>query len=149
MAGWGRAPQAQEPDPGVRCVQSGDTSPGMTLPPDWPYAVQQRHEGYWPPPRPPRRRLRRFARRTFAVLAVIVFIAVVGFGGLLLLTPSAGNATALAQAQASSHGVAYPGPAVPAKFAAALVATEDHRFYSDPGIDPIAVGRVVDRKSVV
>ena len=41
-----------------------------------------------------------------------------------------------------AHGIAYPGPPVPARFAAALVATEDHRFYSDPGIDPVAVGRV-------
>jgi penicillin-binding protein 1A len=31
---------------------------------------------------------------------------------------------------------------VPARFAKSLVATEDHRFYQDPGIDPIAVGRV-------
>jgi penicillin-binding protein 1A len=27
--------------------------------------------------------------------------------------------------------------------AAALVATEDHRFYSEPGIDPVAVGRLI------
>ena len=32
---------------------------------------------------------------------------------------------------------------MPARFAQSLVATEDHRFYSDPGVDPIAVGRVV------
>jgi len=32
---------------------------------------------------------------------------------------------------------------VPARFAAALVATEDHRFYSEPGFDPIAIGRVI------
>jgi penicillin-binding protein 1A len=27
--------------------------------------------------------------------------------------------------------------------AAALVATEDHRFYSEPGVDPVAVGRLI------
>jgi membrane peptidoglycan carboxypeptidase len=148
MAGWGRAPQAPEPEPGVRCVQSGDTQPGMTLPPDWEYARAlqngQPPGGPWPQQRPPRRRRRfgRFVRRTFAVLLVIVFIAAVSLGGLLVLTPSAGDASQLAQAQSTGHGVAYPGPAVPARFAEALVATEDHRFYSDPGIDPIAVGRV-------
>ena len=39
------------------------------------------------------------------------------------------------------HRAAYPGPPVPARFAAALEATEDHRFNSEPGIDPIAVAR--------
>ena len=29
----------------------------------------------------------------------------------------------------------YPGPPVPALFAESLVATEDHRFYSEPGMD--------------
>jgi membrane peptidoglycan carboxypeptidase len=147
MAGWGQAPRS-EPEPGVRCVQSGDTTPGQTLPPGWQYAGPDHtgadHTGPWPQQRPPRRRRRlgKIVRRTLAVLAVIVFAAAAAFGGLLLLTPSAGDASALAQAQASGHGIAYPGPAVPAKFAEALVATEDHRFYSDPGIDPIAVGRV-------
>jgi membrane peptidoglycan carboxypeptidase len=81
-------------------------------------------------------------RRTLAVLGVIVLIVIVGFGGLLLLTPSPGNAQQLARAQDKAHGVAFPGPPVPARFARSLVATEDHRFYSDPGIDPFAVGRV-------
>jgi penicillin-binding protein 1A len=81
-------------------------------------------------------------RRALAVLGVIVLLVIVGFGGLLLFTPSAGNAQQLARAQDRAHGVAYPGPPVPARFAKSLVATEDHRFYSDPGIDPLAVGRV-------
>ena len=64
-------------------------------------------------------------------------------GALFVLTPSAGQATALAQAQAAEHHIAYPGPAVPQNFAQALVATEDHRFYTDPGVDPFALARVV------
>jgi hypothetical protein len=32
--------------------------------------------------------------------------------------------------------IAYPGPPVPVYFAQALVATKDHRFYTDPGVDP-------------
>ena len=42
------------------------------------------------------------------------------------------------------HGIGYPGPAVPANFTRPLIATEDKRFYSEPGIDPLAVGRVIE-----
>ena len=76
------------------------------------------------------------------VLAVVVLLALAG-GALFVLTPSAGQATALAQAQAAGHHIAYPGPPVPRYFAQALVATEDHRFYADPGVDPFALARVV------
>ena len=75
-------------------------------------------------------------------LAVVVLLALAG-GALFVLTPSAGQATALAQAQAAEHHIAYPGPPVPRYFAQALVATEDHRFYADPGVDPLALARVV------
>ena len=60
--------------------------------------------------------------------------------------PTAGQATQLAQSQAAGHHIAYPGPPVPDLFANALVATEDHRFYSDPGVDPLAIARVVAAK---
>ncbi len=71
-------------------------------------------------------------------------IFAVAVGLLFLLTPSAGQATALAQAQAQEHHIAYPGPPVPPYFAQALVATEDHRFYTDPGVDPLALVRVMN-----
>jgi penicillin-binding protein 1A len=74
-----------------------------------------------------------------AVVAVLAFAIAL----LFELTPSAGQATALARQQAAEHHVAYPGPPVPQYFAEALVATEDHRFYADPGVDPLALGRVV------
>ena len=67
-------------------------------------------------------------------------------GALLAATPSAGDATKLAAQEAAQHGIAYPGPVVPANFARPLIATEDHRFYSEPGVDPLAVGRVVQGK---
>jgi membrane peptidoglycan carboxypeptidase len=76
------------------------------------------------------------------LLAVVVLLALAG-GALFVLTPSAGQATALAQAQAAEHHIAYPGPPVPRYFAQALVATEDHRFYADPGVDPFALTRVI------
>ena len=62
-------------------------------------------------------------------------------GALFVLTPSAGQAMTLTQDQAQDHHIAYPGPQVPRYFAEALVATEDHRFYSDPGVDPLAMAR--------
>jgi membrane peptidoglycan carboxypeptidase len=89
----------------------------------------------------PSRRARRALRITKVVFIVVVVLAA-GTGLLYLLTPSAGQATSLAAAQAREHHIAYPGPPVPPYFAEALVATEDHRFYSDPGVDPIALVRV-------
>ena len=74
---------------------------------------------------------------------MIITIAAVGVGVLWIATPSAGDATQLAKAQAQQHGIAYPGPPVPANFAKPLIATEDKRFYSEPGVDVLAVGRVV------
>jgi membrane peptidoglycan carboxypeptidase len=92
----------------------------------------------------PRRRRRRLLRRVTVLVVVVVTLAVLAFGVLLLITPSVGNASALAQAQAVQHHSVYPGPPVAARFAASLVATEDHRFYSEPGIDPLAIARVAE-----
>ena len=38
-----------------------------------------------------------------------------------------------------AHHVVYPARPVPERFAASLVATEDHRFYSEAGIDPFGI----------
>lgn len=92
------------------------------------------------PPRARRRGLR-LARRLAGTVAALAVLGILGFAGLLLVTPSAGNAQQLARAQDQAHHVPFPGPAVPPRFTAALVATEDHRFYSEPGIDPYAVVR--------
>jgi membrane carboxypeptidase/penicillin-binding protein PbpC len=94
--------------------------------------------GYGPRPR----RVRRILRRTVVLLIALMLLALVAFGALLAVTPSVGNARQLAKAQATAHQAVYPGPPVPARFAASLVATEDHRFYSEPGIDVFAIGRV-------
>jgi membrane peptidoglycan carboxypeptidase len=83
----------------------------------------------------------RLIRLVAGVVAVVVCLCLAAFGGLLALTPSVGNARAVAQAQDAAHRAAYPGPKVPPRFAAALEATEDHRFNDEPGIDPFAVLR--------
>jgi membrane peptidoglycan carboxypeptidase len=92
--------------------------------------------------RPRRGRGWRILRRIVLVIVTLVLLAAIVFGGLLVVTPSVGNARQLAKEQATAHHAVYPGPAVPAKFGASLVATEDHRFYSEPGIDVFAIGRV-------
>ena len=95
----------------------------------------------WPDKR--RRRGRRFLYRAVMTVATLAACLLIGFGVLLLVTPSAGQATAIAARIAAAHHEAYPGPAVPSKFARALIATEDHRFYSEVGgIDPLALAHV-------
>ncbi len=79
-----------------------------------------------------------------AVVLGLALLGLLGLGGLLLVTPSVGDASARAQALDQLHRVAYPGPPVPARFTASLVSTEDHRFYSEPGIDPFAIGRLIE-----
>ena len=86
---------------------------------------------------------RTLLRRTLQILVALISILVVATAVLLLATPSVGNAWSLARAQARSHHESFPGPPVPSRFADALIATEDHRFASEPGFDPMALGRVV------
>ena len=91
-----------------------------------------------------RRRRHRF-RRIRRLLAVAVTLGLLGgvmLAGLLIVTPPVTNAPALARALAHAHHAVYPGPPVPGRFAASLVATEDHRFYTEAGIDPFAIVRV-------
>ena len=40
----------------------------------------------------------------------------------------------------------FPDRTSPENFARPLIATEDHRYYSEPGLDPLAVGRVVQAR---
>jgi membrane peptidoglycan carboxypeptidase len=94
-------------------------------------------------PRAPRRRLgRKLLWRTAIALVTLALLGAVAFGGLMAMTPSADNAEQLARAQDAAHHAVYPGPAIPPRFGESLVATEDKRFYSEPGIDLYAVARV-------
>jgi membrane peptidoglycan carboxypeptidase len=88
-------------------------------------------------------RARRYLKRAAITLLVLVLIGIIGVGILWIATPSASEATQLARAQAQQHGIAYPGPPVPTNFARPLIATEDKRYYAEPGVDVLAVGRVV------
>jgi len=78
-----------------------------------------------------------------AVLLGLALIGVLVLTGLLLITPPVGDAQARTQQLDRLHHATYPGPPVPGRFAASLVSTEDHRFYSEPGIDPFAIARLI------
>jgi membrane peptidoglycan carboxypeptidase len=90
-----------------------------------------------------RQALARAAQRVGVTGVAVVLACALGFGLLMLATPSPDNARDLAETFDQAHGAPYPGVAVPFRFAAALEATEDHRFNSEPGIDPVAVLRVM------
>ncbi|MFF1643149.1 biosynthetic peptidoglycan transglycosylase [Streptomyces sp. NPDC058251] len=60
---------------------------------------------------------------------------------LAALTPGVGGAEQRAAAIDRTHHVVGPATAVPTRFATALIATEDSRFYSHPGIDVLSAGR--------
>ena len=100
------------------------------------------------PPRPtaavrPRRRRFRRTKRFLGTVTALAALGAIVFTGLLLVLPGVGDAPSVAQALDRAHHTGYPGPALPPRMAASLVATEDHRFYSEPGIDPAAAGRVI------
>jgi membrane peptidoglycan carboxypeptidase len=73
----------------------------------------------------------------------VVLFVVFAAGVILAITPSVGSAWSIARKQASAHHAPFPGPPVSKRFSAALIATEDHRFGSEPGVDPFAIGRVI------
>jgi hypothetical protein len=132
---WGAGGPGQhtptQPLPGVPHTP---TSPGM--PPAGPRGGRALRQATAP-------RLPRWLRRVLITILALALVGVLAFAALLLVTPSVSNAPSLAEAIDQAHGAAYPGPPVPSRFADSLVATEDHRFYSEPGFDPIAIGRVI------
>ncbi len=93
--------------------------------------------------RPTRRLAARGIRKLLLALVSLVVLLAVLFGLLMLITPSAVNGVA-AGPDFRQRAPLLPtrGRQVPFRFAAALEATEDHRFTQEPGIDPLAVGRV-------
>jgi membrane peptidoglycan carboxypeptidase len=95
-------------------------------------------------PRPSRRR--RYLKRAAVGAATLIVVLAIAAGVLWVSTPSASEATKLAESLAKQRGITYPGPVVPENFARPLIATEDHRFYSEPGVDLLAVGRVLQAK---
>jgi membrane peptidoglycan carboxypeptidase len=75
------------------------------------------------------------------VTCCLLVLAVVAAATLYLLSPSVGDAGRRVRALDRRHGVARAEGQVPARFAEAIVASEDSRFYSEPGVDPLGILR--------
>jgi membrane peptidoglycan carboxypeptidase len=88
-------------------------------------------------------RWRCWLRRAVITLTVLATILLAAGTALMLSTPSVGDAERIAQEDARRFHSVFPGRQVPMRFVAALVSTEDHRFASEPGVDPLAIGRVL------
>jgi membrane peptidoglycan carboxypeptidase len=99
--------------------------------------------GERPAPRPAglgRRRSRLLRRLLGAVVALLVGAALLLAAGWVA-TPSVDDAADGVSAHlAAHHAPTLQGP-VPAKVAAALIATEDSRFEDTPGVDPLGLVR--------
>lgn len=81
-------------------------------------------------------RLRRWLRWTGITALIATLVLGIAGGVLLAATPGVGNAEARVHAQATTHGATDPDLPTPPKIAAALVATEDAHFWTNPGLDP-------------
>ncbi len=84
--------------------------------------------------RRPRRR-RSWLRRLAAVLGTLVLVLLLASAALWVATPGVDDAPARTAALLREHGAPSLNGAVPDRVAAALVATEDARFYSHSGLD--------------
>lgn len=91
--------------------------------------------------RAPRSRARRWLRRGVIGVGCIALVLAIAAGVVFAITPSVGDAEARVTALAAQHGAGDNGAPVPALFAKSIVASEDSRFYSDDGIDPIGLAR--------
>lgn len=88
---------------------------------------------------PLRRALTRLIRWGLAALVVgVLAVALVGWAYLASL-PSVGDAQARVAAILQAHHAQAAGLPPPQKVGAAVVAVEDHRFYSDHGLDILSV----------
>jgi penicillin-binding protein 1A len=81
--------------------------------------------------------LRRLVKAVVAVLVLGALLLAAGW----VLTPSVDDASDRVAAQLAAHTAPALHGDVPAKLAAALIATEDSRFLSTPGIDPLGMIR--------
>ncbi|WP_163547911.1 biosynthetic peptidoglycan transglycosylase [Candidatus Frankia nodulisporulans] len=91
--------------------------------------------------RRPGRRWVRVLRRLLLTALACGLAVLLGFGVLLGVTPSVADARTRVDAQAAEHGARALSGALPSRVVAALIATEDSRFYSHQGIDPLGAIR--------
>jgi membrane peptidoglycan carboxypeptidase len=93
------------------------------------------------PPQMRRRRGRGVVRRLLRSVLALTVLGLVVLGIGWMVTPSVDDAATRVAAQLDAHSAPALQGAVPLKMADALIATENSRFYSTPGVDPISVAR--------
>jgi membrane peptidoglycan carboxypeptidase len=76
-----------------------------------------------------------------AVLVTLVAVLGLGVGVMFVVTPSVSSAVARVSALAARDGAAHVRGRVPQRFTESIVASEDSRFYSEFGIDPVGIAR--------
>lgn len=94
------------------------------------------------PQRRPRRR--RWLARALGALVTLVLLVAAAVGVLWAVTPSVADAPARVSADLAPHG-AHPMQTLPTpdRVGQAVIATEDSRFWHNPGIDALGVLRAV------
>lgn len=91
-----------------------------------------------------RRRHSAWARWLIRLLAAVIVVTVLAGAGLLaviLTSPSVASAPQRVQAMLAAHDAPSDNGAIPSRLSAALLATEDSRYYRDPALDPRGVVR--------
>ena len=73
----------------------------------------------------------------------MIILAGSGLVVVILTSPGVANAPQRVQAILVAHHAPGDNGAIPTRLAAALLATEDSRYYHDPALDPRGVGRAV------
>ncbi|MHB8187791.1 MAG: hypothetical protein ACYDDU_17325 [Dermatophilaceae bacterium] len=85
----------------------------------------------------------RWLRRAGWALAMLVGVPILGVAALWRLTPRVAGAGQVVRAHLGiHHGADLAALPSPDRVAQALVATEDSRFSSTPGIDPVSMVRL-------
>jgi membrane peptidoglycan carboxypeptidase len=90
---------------------------------------------------PRRSRRVRWIRRILGLAVTLLVLVALLLGAAWALTPSVGDAPRRVAAFLAAHDAPALQGAVPARLSEALIATEDSRFRSNPGIDPISLLR--------
>jgi penicillin-binding protein 1A len=91
--------------------------------------------------RPRPRRRGRWLRRLLGVVIALVVLVALLLGAGWVLTPSVDDAPRKVAAALARHDAPALQGAVPARLAEALIATEDSRFRSNPGVDYVSLLR--------
>jgi len=89
------------------------------------------------------RRWPRVARVIIGVVGSVLLVMVAGMVLTILIAPSVSSAPERVDAILAAHHAPSDMGVIPTKVAAALLATEDSRYYHDPALDPAGVSRAL------